>query len=232
METGDKMTRWEFMDSLGIPYNNQALITNAFIHSSYVNESDEKLEDNERLEFMGDAVLQICVSERLFNHHIHLNEGDMTLYRSKLVCEEALASYSLELGLNEYLLLGTGEDRNGGRTRPSIIADLFESFIGAVYLDSGIESVNLILDKVLEKSFKDLTSLGITDYKTKLQEFIQADSRKSVHYEVLHVSGPSNAPEFEVVVKLDDLNFGYGKGLSKKKAEQEAAKDAFQKLVK
>ncbi|QIK70086.1 ribonuclease III [Erysipelothrix sp. HDW6C] len=226
------MTQWEIMDSLGIPYNNKDLITNAFVHSSYVNESERKIEDNERLEFMGDAVLQICVSERLFKHHETLSEGDMTLYRAKLVCEEALAGYSLKLKLNEALLLGTGEERNGGRTRPSIIADLFESFIGAVYLDSGMDSVNTILDVVLKESYSNLESLSITDYKTKLQEFIQADSRKSVTYEVVSVTGPSNAPEFEVVVKLDELIFGSGHGLSKKKAEQNAAKDAFQKLVK
>lgn len=226
------MTKWDLLDSLQIPYINKDLIDNAFIHSSYVNEVEERLEDNERLEFMGDAVLQICVSERLFKHKDHFNEGDMTLYRAKLVCEEALAQYSLKLKLNDYLMLGMGEEKNGGRVRASIIADLFESFIGALYLDSGIDSVNIILDQVMSEAFNELESLSITDYKTKLQEYIQADSRKSVSYEVINVIGPSNAPEFEVVVKLDELIFGQGKGLSKKKAEQMAAKDAFEKLVK
>ncbi|CAM3534856.1 ribonuclease III [Erysipelothrix anatis] len=226
------MTQWDLLDSLGIPYNNKKLIEHAFVHSSYVNEAPVALEDNERLEFMGDAVLQITVSERLFKHPDYFSEGDMTLYRAKLVCEEALADYSRLLKLNDYLLLGTGEERNGGRQRQSIIADLFESFIGAVYLDSGIDSVNKILDVVLKEVFEDLQSLSITDYKSKLQEFIQADSRKSVSYDVINITGPSNAPEFEVVVKLDDLIFGLGKGTSKKKAEQQAAKDAFQKLVK
>lgn len=226
------MTIDDLFESLNIKYNNRELIENAFIHSSFVNENQTHLSDNERLEFMGDAVLQICVSERLFNNDIELNEGQMTLYRSQLVYEDALAQYSLDLRLNELLKLGTGEERNGGRTRPSIIADLFESFIGAVYLDTGIKSVNIILDKVLEGPMKDLDKLVITDYKTKLQEFIQADSRKSVTYEVVNTTGPSNAPVFEVVVKLDNLIFGNGKGLSKKKAEQEAARDAFEKLVK
>lgn len=226
------MTIDELFKSLKITYNNRELIENAFIHSSYVNENQTQLSDNERLEFMGDAVLQICVSERLYNHKDILNEGQMTLYRSQLVYEDALAQYSLDLELNDLLKLGTGEERNGGRTRPSIIADLFESFIGAVYLDSGIESVNIILDKVLEEPMKHLDKLVITDYKTKLQEFIQADSRKSVSYEVINTTGPSNAPVFEVVVKLDNLRFGKGIGMSKKKAEQEAARDAFEKLVK
>lgn len=226
------MTQWELLDSFGIPVYSKELIDNAFVHSSFVNESNIKIEDNERLEFMGDAVLQICVTERLFKYKETLSEGDMTLYRAKLVCEEALSSYSLSLGLNKFLKLGMGEEKHGGRQRVSIVADLFESFIGALYLDSGMVSVNIILDHVLNEIFKNLEELGITDYKTKLQEFIQADTRKSVSYDVVNVEGPSNAPEFEVVVKLDQLIFGRGKGLSKKKAEQMAAKDAFEKLVK
>lgn len=226
------MTLWELLDSFGLEVRSKTLIENAFVHSSYVNESNQKIEDNERLEFMGDAVLQICVTERLFNYKERLSEGNMTLYRAKLVCEEALASYSLELGLNDYLKLGMGEEKHGGRTRPSIIADLFESFIGALYLDTGMKGVNVILDHVLTSVFENLDDLSITDYKTKLQEFIQSDSRKAVSYEVVSVEGPSNAPEFEVVVKLDQLIFGRGKGMSKKKAEQTAAKDAFEKLVK
>lgn len=226
------MTIWELMDSLGIPYYNKQLIENAFIHSSYVNEAHKELENNERLEFMGDAVLQICVSERLFKAKKPLSEGIMTSYRSKLVCEEALASYSKELNINKFLKLGAGEIKNRGFERDSIIADLFESFIGAVYLDSGIDSVNIILDKVMGDYEVVLKRLQIMDYKTQLQEFIQADSRKSVTYEVLNITGPSNAPEFEVCVRVDNLIFGKGKGMSKKKAEQEAAKDAIEKLKK
>ena len=225
------MTIWKLLESFNIPVNNKELIENAFIHSSFVNESDIKLEDNERLEFMGDAVLQICVSERLFVRKPQLSEGDMTLFRAKLVYEPALTEYSKQLQLNQFLKLGMGEERHGGRERVSIIADLFESFLGAVYLDSGIDSVNKILDVVLSTAMNNLEALGITDYKTKLQEFIQSDSRKSVSYEVIKIEGPSNRPEFEVVVKLDHLIFGRGKGLSKKKAEQMAAKDAFDKLV-
>lgn len=226
------MSLWKKLEDFKISVNDQSLIENAFIHSSFVNETNEMLEDNERLEFMGDAVLQICVSERLFTHETKLSEGDMTLYRARLVNERALADYSLKLGLNEHLKLGLGEEKHGGRTRVSIVADLFESFIGALYLDSGMDSVNIILDEVFLGVFDNLESLGITDYKTKLQEFIQSDSRKAVTYEVISVQGPSNAPLFEVVVKLDQLTFGVGKGLSKKKAEQNAAQDAFNKLVK
>lgn len=223
---------WELCEHFNVNYKNKEIIEQAFIHASYVNESDRDLEDNERLEFMGDAVLQICVSERLFKHKDHLNEGDMTLYRAKLVCEEALVNYSLKLGLNEFLMLGMGEEKNGGRTRPSIIADLFESFIGAVYLEADKAAVDRILDEVLEETMKSLDDLSITDYKTKLQEFIQSDSRRSVTYEVIDTHGPSNAPVFDVVVRVDNLIYGEGSGKSKKKAEQMAAKDAFNKLVK
>lgn len=226
------MNLWEKLESMDLPVNDRKLIENAFIHSSYVNEADVPLEDNERLEFMGDAVLQICVSERLFKHEDKLSEGDMTLYRARLVNEKALAGYSLKLELNQYLKLGLGEEKHGGRNRVSIVADLFESFIGSLYLDSGKTSVDKVLDLVFEDIFDNLEDLGITDYKTKLQEFIQSDSRKAVTYEVINVEGPSNAPVFEVVVKLDQLIFGTGQGLSKKKAEQKAAQDAFNKLVK
>lgn len=232
MEMVIDMTLWELMDHYGIQYKNKELIEQAFVHSSYVNEANKNLENNERLEFMGDAVLQILVSKRLYNDPKHLNEGEMTSYRAKLVCEEALASYSKKLGINKYLKLGAGEIKNGGYERDSIIADLFESFIGAVYLDSGISSVDKVLDIVMKDHFEVLEELQINDYKTQLQEFIQADSRKSVTYEVINIEGPSNAPEFEVCVKVDDLVFGVGKGLSKKKAEQEAAKNAMQKLKK
>lgn len=225
------MNVFDFMDDLNVPYKNKDLIKKAFIHASYVNENLDVTEDNERLEFMGDAVLQILVSKRLYKHEDHLNEGDMTSYRAKLVCEEALVSYSLQLGLSDFLMLGTGEEKNGGRQRPSILADLFESFVGAVYLDTGLDSVNVILDLVIEKEMEQLNELSITDYKTKLQEYIQSDSRRSLSYEVVHTSGPSNAPIFEVIVKVDDLIFGTGKGSSKKRAEQKAAKDAFRKLV-
>ena len=222
----------EFLDAHDIKVQNMDLIEQAFTHASYVNETDHAKEDNERLEFMGDAVLQICVSERLFNYKVHLSEGDMTLYRAKLVNEKALAQYTLSLGINEFLKLGMGEEKNNGRTRTSTIADVFESFIGALYLDSGFVNVNKVLDLVWVHIFEDLTVLKTTDYKTKLQEYIQSDSRKSVSYHVVRTSGPSNAPLFEVVVKLDDLVFGKGEGKSKKQAEQAAAEDAFNKLVK
>lgn len=221
-----------YLNSLKLEVNNFRLIENAFVHASYANENDRFEENNERLEFMGDAVLQILVSEYLFNNDTYLNEGDMTLYRAKLVREEALASYSRAMGLNAYLLLGSGEERTGGRNRDSIVADLFEAFLGAVYLDSGLDIARKVVLNVLPKTLDEVDVDSITDYKTKLQEFVQSDRRENVSYEVVNVTGPPNAPMFEVVVKLNELNFGRGFGTSKKRAEQMAAKDAFEKLVK
>lgn len=226
------MTLWELLDSMNIHINNQRTILQAFVHASYVNENEDFDEDNERLEFMGDAVLQILVSHRLFTNDVQLNEGDMTLYRARIVREEALAGYSRRLGLNQYLMLGSGEEKNGGRDRDSIIADLFESFLGAVYLDSGLESAQKIIDAVIERDLSKVDITSVIDYKTKLQEFVQSDRREAVSYEVVNTWGPSNAPEFEVVLKLNELIFGRGIGTSKKRAEQMAAKDAFEKLVK
>lgn len=226
------MTLWEYLDKLGVVVNDRKLILNAFVHASYVNEHDEFEEDNERLEFIGDAVLQILVSDFLYKLEPKLTEGDMTLYRAKLVREEALAYYSREMGLNYFLLLGTGEESTGGRERDSIIADLFEALLGAVYLDSGLENARKIVSHIVPQDISQIDISSVTDYKTKLQEYVQSDKRESVTYEVVDTRGPSNAPEFEVVVKLNNLIFGRGIGTSKKRAEQMAAKDAFEKLGK
>lgn len=226
------MTIYEWLEKRGIPYHDKDLIGRAFIHSSYLNENKSIQQDNERLEFMGDAVLQLWTSTKLFLMEPALDEGKMTTLRASIVCEEALAQYGRELKLNEYLRLGQGEEKNGGRHRDSLIANMFEAFLGAVYIDSGFDSIDIILSEVL--NFKKVEEIkpAIIDYKTQLQEFVQADSRKTVQYTVINVTGPSNSPEFEVAVMLDEITLGIGKGMSKKKAEQQAAKNAFEKLVK
>lgn len=226
------MNLWELLENLSVKVNNRRLILNAFVHASYVNEHDTFENDNERLEFMGDAVLQILVSKMLFTHETRLSEGEMTLYRARLVREEALVEYAHKLNLKQYLMLGTGEEMTGGRDRDSINADLFEAFIGAIYLDSDLDNAKKVLDQVMSTDLSTIDITTITDYKTKLQEYVQSDRRESVSYEVIGTTGPSNAPEFEVAVKLNGLIFGVGIGTSKKRAEQQAAKDAFEKLVK
>lgn len=226
------MDIFDWLSEKGIPYKNKDLIMNAFVHSSYVNEHKTFLDDNERLEFMGDAVLQVWTTTKLFLLDPPLHEGEMTTLRAQLVCEEALAQYTRTLKLNRFLLLGVGEEKTGGRERDSILADMFEALLGAVYLDSGYASVDKILEEVITPTINKPKSEKVIDYKTKLQEFIQSDSRKTVRYEVVNMSGPSNKPEFEVVVLLDDIILGRGVGFSKKKAEQQAARDAFEKMVK
>lgn len=176
--------------------------------------------------------MQLWTTKKLFLLEPELSEGQMTTLRAQLVCEEALAEYNRQLGLGKYLMLGVGEEKTGGRQRDSILADMFEALLGAVFLDQGMEAINIILSAVVTPAISRPKSEKVIDYKTKLQEYIQSDSRKTVHYETVNVSGPSNKPEFEVIVMLDDINLGRGKGFSKKRAEQMAAKDAFEKMVK
>ena len=206
----------DFLQKENIPFHNIAIYKEAFTHASYANESHYVKKDYERLEFMGDAVLQLYVSEFLFNLFPDVPEGTLTTLRSKLVREESLARFSRELGLGELLYLGVGEEKSGGRERESVLANIFESFIGALYLDCGHDEVLKILQQTIFKHINDLDYDDITDYKTTLQELIQADQRRTVTYELLETSGPSNAPEFKVAVMMDDMCLGVGKGTSKK----------------
>lgn len=226
------MDIFEWLKNRNIKVHNKKLIQNAFVHSSYVNEHKLFKCDNERLEFMGDAVLQVWSAKKLYEMDPPLTEGQMTTLRAQLVSEVALAEYTRELKLNQFLLLGVGEEKTGGRERESIMADMFEAFIGALYLDSGYESSCKILESVVTPHILAPKSENLIDYKTKLQEYVQADTRKTVTYEVVNMEGPNNQPVFEVVVKMDEITLGRGKGPSKKKAEQAAAKDAFEKMVK
>ena len=224
------MTIFAFLDKYKIKHNNSKLIEQAFVHSSYVNENKGKLHDNERLEFMGDAVLQIYTAERLYEIKPPLKEGLMSTRRANLVCEKGLAQVAREFELNRFLKLGQGEEKSGGRNRDSIIADMFEAFIGAVYLDTDLKNVYKLLDILMKKHIRE-TDESIYDYKTRLQEYVQSDSRKSIVYELIYAKGPSNKPEFKVAVKIDDLIYGYGIGSSKKEAQKNAAKDALEKLA-
>lgn len=225
-------TIFDWLESRGIPYNNKKLISQALMHSSYVNEHKAHQVDNERLEYMGDAVLQLWTAHRLFNLTPPLDEGKMTVLRAQLVREETLADFSRKLDLAQYVMLGFGEEKTGGRDRDSILADFFEAFLGALYLDQGMKSVDVILNEVMIPAIYAPKGEKVIDYKTKLQEVIQAESRKTLHYEVIQMHGPINQPEFEVAVYLDDIVLGKGKGLSKKKAEQMSAKEAFEKMAK
>ncbi len=225
-------TIFDWLDAQSIRYENKQMILEALTHSSYVNEHRGARRNNERLEFMGDAVLQLWSSQKLFAIRPMLSEGQMTTLRAQLVCEEALAAYNRQLGLGRYLLLGTGEERNGGRNRDSLLADMFEALIGALYQDQGMHAVDILLEQVLTPAITSPKSEALIDYKTKLQEYVQADTRQTVHYQVVRMDGPSNCPEFEVNVMLEEIILGTGIGTSKKRAEQAAAKAAFEKMVK
>lgn len=225
------MSIFDFLDKYQITYINKDLINQAFMHSSYVNEHNKDGLDNERLEFMGDAVLQVYSADRLYKINPPLAEGLMSTRRSNLVSEKALAEIVREFELNQFILLGAGEEKNGGRDKDSIISDMFEAFIGAVYFDTGFSNAFKLLD-ILMKKHVDSIDENTFDYKTKLQEYVQADSRKEIEYNTISVTGPNNNPEFEVEVKVDGLVFGKGKGTSKKQAQKNAAKNALEKMVK
>ena len=203
------------------------MIKRAFTHSSYVNET-KKGENYERLEFLGDKILDFIVSEYLYVNDDY-NEGTMTKLRSSYVCENALACYSNSLGFPKYLRLGKGEELTGGRSKVSIVADIFESFLAAVFLTKGFDTVKDIVYDVVIPYIKEEKDLFLHDYKTQLQEIVQTD-KKSTIYEVIDEEGPSNEKKFTAIVKVDDIILGKGTASSKKEAEQEAAKDALSKL--
>ena len=222
----------KFLQVMEIPYHDIEIFKQAFTHTSYANENKLKNHDYERLEFLGDAVLQYHVSRYLFDLYPTMPEGRLTKLRSKLVREESLARFARELDLGVYIYLGAGEINNGGRDRDSVLADIFEAFMGAICHDCGMKYVDMMLKKTIYRHINDVNYDDITDFKTKLQELIQADQRKTVTYELLSATGPSNNPVFEMAVKMDDMILGTGIGSSKKRAEQQAAKDALNKLAK
>lgn len=215
---------------LNIDYKNIDYYYEAFVHPSFANE--HKLNFHyERLEFLGDAILDFLVGEFLFKTQ-NLKEGEMTKIRSKYVCENANADYTMECDLQICLMVGRGAKNQGEDKKKSVLGNLFESFLGAIYLDLGMEAARSILEKIVFPKIEYHTVDFFVDYKTKLQEYIQAESRKSVEYRVIREVGPSHDKEFEVVVVHDDTRLGKGIGKSKKLAEQNAAKDALDKLAK
>ncbi len=222
----------QFLKDNNIPWNNLKIYKEAFTHPSYANERHKNARHYERLEFLGDAVLQLYVSRHIFNLYPNKPEGKLTTLRSKLVREESLARFARELKIGNYVYLGLGERNNGGANRDSVLANVFEALIGAVYSDLGEDEVLKILNRTIFKHVTDVDYDDITDYKTTLQELIQADSRKTVIYKLLEAKGPSNAPTFTISVMMGDICLGVGTGSSKKRAEQKAAKAALSKLAK
>lgn len=214
-------------------FKNLELLETAFTHSSFVNEHrSEKYHDNERLEYLGDAVLELAMSQFLYNNFPDMSEGEMTKTRAKYVCEPALVTYSININIGNYLRLGKGEEISGGRNRPAILADAFEALLGAIYLDLGFERVYQFLEVVTFPLLIDGTHINVIDYKSKLQELVQTDNTRSIRYEIASESGPAHNKTFLSLVYMDDIKMGIGEGHSKKEAEQNAAKVALDKMVK
>lgn len=204
---------------------NKDIYRMAFTHTSYANEHN--VESYERLEYLGDAVLELIMSEYLYLN-TNEEEGKMTKLRAHYVCENALYKYSILLNLNEYLLLGKGESENGGKERKAIVADIFESFIGALFLEKGISVVKDFIYKYIVPIIESNEIDFFDDYKSVLQELVQTDKR-SLEYVVINEEGPAHNKTFTVEVKIDDVIYGKGIAHSKKEAEQNAAHDALKK---
>lgn len=203
------------------------LFEQAFMHTSYCNENNIK-SSYERLEFLGDKVVDLIVSEYLYKH-MDLEEGDMTKLRAAYVCEQALYEYALLLNLNDYIKLGKGEENSGGKFRKAILADAFEAFVGAIYVDQGLNvAKRFINDTIISSMIEKETHFN--DYKSSFQEKIQIDNKK-IEYILVDESGPAHDKKFTSVVKVENIVYGKGTGSTKKEAEQNAAKDALNKQV-
>ncbi len=219
----------ELESVISYSFKEMQLLVQSLTHSSYANEHNmKKIENNERLEFLGDAVLEIVTSDYLFQTYPDKLEGQLTKMRARLVCEPTLASFARRISLGKYLLLGNGEDISGGRQRDSVLSDTVEALIGSIYLDGGILEARRFIEKML------IVNLSMTqdfiDSKTQLQEHIQQFSASPIEYRIINESGPDHNKHFEVYVYHRDSIIGEGSGRSKKGAEQNAAKDALKKI--
>ncbi|MBE6852473.1 MAG: ribonuclease III [Ruminococcus sp.] len=216
----------ELEESIGYHFKNRKLLTEALSHSSYANENKRNRRSNERLEFLGDSVLSIVVSQYLFEHFSHLPEGELTKIRASLVCEKSLHIFAGKINLGKFLLLGKGEENTGGRERASILADAFEALIAAVFLDGGLEAARTHILNFIPEDVEAQRHAAFNDYKTILQEVIQQNPEEKVEYVIVDQSGPDHNKAFTVNVCLNTNVIGVGTGRSKKEAEQMAAKEA------
>lgn len=212
----------EFESIIEYTFNNKNHLRLALTHSSYANEKHmSKTAYNERIEFLGDAVLELVSSDYLYNNYPDMMEGDMTKLRAKLVCEESLAASAREINLGDFLMLGKGEEVTGGRTRDSILSDAFEAIIGAIYLDSGINNAREFILKYVLNDIDNKTLF--IDSKTTLQEIAQSKFKKPVTYKVINETGPEHNKQFEIAAFIGDKQMETGIGKSKKSAAQNAA---------
>ena len=218
--------------TLGVSCNDESLLEQALVHSSYINENpDLALASNERLEFLGDAVLGLVVAEKLYQDFPHLDEGEMTKLRAALVRRETLARIARAIGLGDYLYLGKGEEASGGRRKPANLAAALEAVIAAVLLDRGSSIAGDLILRLLDIELQEVVNQGTgVDYKSELQELIQAREQQTPAYYIIDTTGPDHDKRFTVEVRLGEVLLGRGSGKSKKAAETEAARSALEQL--
>jgi ribonuclease III len=215
---------------LGYTFKDRSILEQALRHASWVNEQTDKLEDNERLEFLGDAVLDLSVGDRLMTRYPQLREGELSVTRAQVVSEAGLSEVAAKLGLGTWLLLGKGEERSGGRTKPSILADAFEAILAAVYVDGGFPAAHEMVSRLLAHRIETVQFKGFYDYKTRLQEMLQARFKATPTYRVVAELGPDHDKRFVVTVTVGDIEWARAVGKSKKEAEQTAAAEAHMRI--
>ena len=215
---------------LGYTFIDKELACLAFIHRSYVNENKHVSQHNERLEFLGDSVIGLLIADFLYESMPHTPEGELSYLRSRLVEATACVSYAETLNIKKYLIMGKGERMNDGRGRDSILSDLFEAVIGAIYLDGGLESAREFIFSKLKNNFDEILKTPIKNWKAILQDYSQKKFQQPPIYRLISESGPDHNKVFEVVVSLNQEDIGHGRGESKKEAQQSAAEDALNKL--
>ena len=228
-----KMIDWNCCQSdLGISFRRGALLEHAFVHTSYLNENpDFYLPDNERLEFLGDAILNFMVAERLYKEFPKLPEGDLTEIRASLVCRDTLAEVAFSLKLGDWLLLGQGEEASGGRTKQSNLANAMEALIGAIYLDQGLAAARRFVLKQLKPELRKIKAGKMTpNYKAIVQELIQGQKKPAPVYRLAETAGPDHNKEFTAEILVEGEALGRGTGKSKKAAESQAARAAWERL--
>ncbi len=213
----------ELEQIIGYKFKDKQLLVTALTHTSFANEAKDKIKHNERLEFLGDSVLQIVAADFLFTHK-NTAEGELTRMRANLVCESALFTFAQSINLGKYLKLGKGEEKSGGRNRASVVSDAFEALIAALYLDGGLKIAQNFIVPFLKSAINEAEAGE--DYKTKLQEVMQQNRQERLSYVVKQESGPDHNKHFVVQVFLNSNCIGEGEGNNKKSAEQAAAKEA------
>lgn len=219
----------ELFEKLGIKPKDLRLYNTAFLHSSYANEHRAKA-DYERLEFLGDSVVDLVIADYLYSCE-NEDEGEMTKVRASYVCENALYEYATNLGLNRYIKVGHGEEKEGGKYKKAIVADIFEALMGAIYLDLGYATARRTVLNIIVPYIEDPNIVFFSDYKSSLQEYVQT-TQQSLVYDLVSEDGPAHDRTFTVEVRIDDIVYGTGVGSTKKEAEQEAAKVALNKLAR